>query len=153
MEDHLRRDGEGVAARWQGVSLVRNESGERVSDQTLRERLLKNAEWLRGLSASYSYTDGIISKNFNDCAAAVERAVEVIAYHESLGAAALPSGETPQPADIVQLLTERAHWYRDGCDGLEDVAGYYASDDCARDAANDLETALLTIRRLTGETR
>jgi hypothetical protein len=52
------------------------------------------------------------------------------------------------PSDIVKTLTDRAQWYRDGCEGLEDVAGYYASGDCARDAASDLESALSEIRVL-----
>jgi hypothetical protein len=48
----------------------------------------------------------------------------------------------------LQTLEERARWYRDGCEGLEDRDGYYASGDCARDAASDLETALSEIRVL-----
>ncbi len=40
------------------------------------------------------------------------------------------------------LLAERARWYRDGCDGLEDREGYFASGDVARDAASDLDSAL-----------
>ncbi len=49
---------------------------------------------------------------------------------------------------LVGTLIERAKWYRDGCEGLEDVEGYFASGDCARDAASDLETALSEIRVL-----
>jgi hypothetical protein len=51
-------------------------------------------------------------------------------------------------SDVLKTLAERAAWYRDGCEGLEDVAEYYASGDCARDAASDLETALSEIRVL-----
>lgn len=47
---------------------------------------------------------------------------------------------------IYRTLLERACWYRDGCDGLEDTVAYFASGDCARDAARDLETALAEIR-------
>jgi hypothetical protein len=57
----------------------------------------------------------------------------------------------PQDApvnEVLATLTERARWYRDGCDGLEDIAGYFASGDCARDAARDLESALSEIRVL-----
>lgn len=50
--------------------------------------------------------------------------------------------------DAIKLLSDRAAWYRDGCEGLEDREGYYASGDCARDAASDLETALSEIRVL-----
>jgi hypothetical protein len=48
----------------------------------------------------------------------------------------------------MDTLTERAKWYRDGCEGLEDREGYYARGDCARDAASDLETALSEIHVL-----
>lgn len=50
--------------------------------------------------------------------------------------------------NALTVLAERAKWYRDGCEGLEDRDGYYASGDCARDAASDLETALSEIRVL-----
>lgn len=50
--------------------------------------------------------------------------------------------------NVLATLTERAKWYRDGCEGLEDREGYYASGDCARDAASDLEVALAEIRVL-----
>lgn len=49
---------------------------------------------------------------------------------------------------LVNLLAARAAWYRDGCEGLEDREEYFASGDCARDAASDLETALSEIRVL-----
>jgi hypothetical protein len=63
----------------------------------------------------------------------------------------IPSGSdriSAQATETLRTLTERAAWYRDGCDGLEDRDGYYASGDCARDAASDLETALSEIRVL-----
>jgi hypothetical protein len=50
--------------------------------------------------------------------------------------------------NVLQTLTERAQWYREGCPFLEDREGYYASGDCARDAASDLEAALSEIRVL-----
>lgn len=50
--------------------------------------------------------------------------------------------------NVLQTLTERAQWYRDGCPFLEDREGYFASGDCARDAASDLEAALSEIRVL-----
>lgn len=50
--------------------------------------------------------------------------------------------------EVMDTLKERMEWYRDGCEGLEDREGYYASGDCARDAARDLETALSEIRVL-----
>jgi hypothetical protein len=50
--------------------------------------------------------------------------------------------------EIADALTERAAWYREGCDGLEDREGYYASGDVARDAASDLQTAISEIRVL-----
>jgi hypothetical protein len=61
------------------------------------------------------------------------------------------AGEPPrakETLDRVKLLTDRAEWYRDGCDGLEDRDGYYASGDCASDAASDLESALAEITAL-----
>lgn len=51
-------------------------------------------------------------------------------------------------AEVYRNLAERARWYREGCEGLEDREGYYASGDCARDAASDLEAALSEIRVL-----
>lgn len=69
-----------------------------------------------------------------------------------------PMGISAFTNEMLRTLAERARWYRDGCDGLEDREGYYASGDCARDAASDLETALSeirvlesVIRRLRGE--
>lgn len=50
--------------------------------------------------------------------------------------------------EVMDVLNERVEWYRDGCEGLEDRQVYYASGDCARDAASDLETALSEIRVL-----
>lgn len=47
--------------------------------------------------------------------------------------------------DAERTLKERAVWYAEGCDGLEDVAEYFASGDCAGDAARDLDTALAVI--------
>lgn len=47
----------------------------------------------------------------------------------------------------VKALEERAKWYSDGCDGLEDRESYYKSGDCASDAARDLYTALRVIDR------
>lgn len=51
-------------------------------------------------------------------------------------------------AEVYRNLAERAQWYRNGCPGLEDRDTYYASGDCARDAASDLESALSEIRVL-----
>jgi len=51
-------------------------------------------------------------------------------------------------SDVLNLLTERAAWYREGCPHLEDRDGYFSSGDVARDAAMDLETALSEIRVL-----
>lgn len=54
------------------------------------------------------------------------------------------------PTAPADLLRERAQWYRDGCDGLEDREGYWTSGDLLRDVASDLENALaLTPDRLS----
>ena len=45
-------------------------------------------------------------------------------------------------AETVKTLRDRIAWYRAGCDGLEDRAGYFANGGLAQDAASDLETAL-----------
>lgn len=47
----------------------------------------------------------------------------------------------------LDLLRSRAQWYRDGCDGLEDVDGYLR-EGLAADAAGDLDTALAIIADL-----
>ncbi len=60
----------------------------------------------------------------------------------------MPNDNVLGTINVLDTLTERARWYRDGCDGLEDRDGYYASGDCARDAASDLEAALSEIRVL-----
>jgi hypothetical protein len=61
--------------------------------------------------------------------------------------------EPPQDDEIVRRLIDRAKWYRDGCEGLEDRNRYYTSGDCASDAASDLEDALSEIRVLEGVIR
>lgn len=51
--------------------------------------------------------------------------------------ASLPNDTSP-----VLLLRSRARWYEHGCQGLEDLEGYWTSGALFRDVAGDLTTAL-----------
>ena len=75
---------------------------------------------------------------------------ETAEWHRLSLLASDPSGTlaTGRPEAALATLTERAAWYRDGCPFLEDRDSYYASGDCALDAASDLEAALNEIRVL-----
>jgi hypothetical protein len=56
------------------------------------------------------------------------------------GRAAARRAEIREPVNL-KLLLDRAQWYRDGCDGLEDLDAYLR-DGLAADAADDLEKVL-----------
>lgn len=47
----------------------------------------------------------------------------------------------PAVAPSIRLLRERATWYAEGCEGLEDRERYFR-EDLADDAASDLAAAL-----------
>lgn len=75
-------------------------------------------------------------------------------HHGPHGVITPRTQEPPTPDDAVdqrcleaeRTLAERARWYMDGCDGLEDVAAYLSSGDVARDAASDLDSAIGVIQ-------
>jgi hypothetical protein len=54
----------------------------------------------------------------------------------------------PSNGPKISFYEDRAVWYREGCQGLEDREGYYASGDCAKDAAADIFALCSRVRDL-----